>query len=80
MWSITSILKANVNLRAPGHHFVAVNVGVWRTNVSVSGLYVHVVSKPRTFVPVENNKIGTAGAPRGSAWVDGRGLREALPG
>ena len=46
------------NLRAPGHHLVEDNVGLCTTNVSVSGLYVAVVSKPRTFVPgIEINKF-----------------------
>ena len=37
--------------RPPGHHLVAVRVGVWSTNASAAASNVAVVSRPRTYVP-----------------------------
>ena len=61
-WSPDLLKTAHVprptgsNLHVPGHHFVAVSVGVLRTNSCVVGSYAATVSSPRTLVPAHKAK------------------------
>ena len=50
------MLSQPLHLQFPGHHLVAVSVGVFITNSWLLGSYVAVVSRPLTWEP-ENAKL-----------------------